>query len=58
MAVDVIKDKTVPGEKTKHSGKTRKQRSWQIAIHYQRPKLKIPLNGIGIEGLVDTGAYM
>lgn len=29
---------------------------WQTTINDQRPKLKIQINGIEIEGLVDTGA--
>ena len=28
---------------------------WQTTINDQRPKLKIQINGIEIEGLVDTG---
>jgi hypothetical protein len=29
---------------------------WQTTINDQRPKLKIQINGIEIEGLVDMGA--
>ena len=29
---------------------------WPTAINDQRPKLKVQINGVEIEGLVDTGA--
>ena len=29
---------------------------WQIVVNDQRPKLMVQMNGVNIEGLVDTGA--
>ena len=55
IALNVIKERTDSVDKTKYSGETRKQVFWQIAISDQRPKLKIQINGIEIEGLVDIG---
>lgn len=47
--------RTVSAGKTKFSGETMKQVFWQTSIHYQRLKLKIWINGIVIDGLLDTG---
>lgn len=52
----MIKDRTASIEKTKNSGETIKQVFWQTSINNQRPKLKILINGIVIEGLLNTGA--
>ena len=42
--------------KTKPSGESIKQIFWQTFINEQRPKLKIQINVIELEGLVDMGA--
>lgn len=42
--------------RTGRFGSTGKRAFWQTVINDERPKLKIKLNGIEIEGLLDSGA--
>lgn len=55
-ALDVVKDRTESGYKTKNSGETKKQIFWQTAINDQRPKQKIQIKSMIIKGLLGTGA--
>lgn len=48
-----MKDRTVSVDK---GSEEIKQVFWQTGTNGQRPKLKIQINGIEIESLVDTGA--
>jgi hypothetical protein len=43
-------------DRTRDFKGTRKQIFWETAINNQRPKLKLQLDRIEIEGLVDPGA--
>lgn len=54
--VDVTGDSATSVDKTKLSGDIRKQVFWQIAIHDQSSKLKVQINEVAIESLVDTEA--
>lgn len=54
-ALDKIKIRRASVDKTKNSGETRKQVFWQTAINDQRSRLKIQINSIETEGLLDTG---
>ena len=51
-----LNNRTAIEERTKNSGETIKQVFWQTSINEQRPKLKIWINNIIIEALIDTGA--
>lgn len=51
-----IKGKAAPVERTGGVGNTGKCVCWQTVVNDQRPKLKLQVNGIEIEDLVDTGA--
>ena len=51
-----LDNRTSIKERTKNSGETIKQLFWQTSINDQRPKLKMQINDIIIEGLVDTDA--
>lgn len=51
-----LDDRKAVEERTKNSGETIKQWFWQISRSEQRSKLKIKINYIVIEGLIDTGA--
>ena len=50
-----MKNRTAIEERTKTSGETIKWLFWQASINEQRPKLKIQINGVVIEDLVETG---
>ena len=50
-----LDNRTAIEERTINSGETIKQVFWQTSINEQRPKLKIRINVIVTEGLVDTG---
>lgn len=50
-----IKGKTAPIERTGALVSARKYMFWQIIVNDQRPKLMAQMNGVEIEGLVDTG---
>lgn len=54
--VDVTGDSAASVEKTKISGDIRKQVFWRIAIRDQSSKLKIQINEVATESLVDTEA--
>ena len=43
-------------DKSKILRGNRKCRFWEIVINGQRPKLRVHINDIGIEGLLETGA--
>lgn len=43
-------------DRTENPGKTKDKVFWQTAIHDQRPKLKVFISNIEVEGIVDTGA--
>lgn len=49
-ALYITKDKTTSVEK--NSGEAKKQAFWEAVINGQRPKLKMQINDIEIEGLV------
>ena len=51
-----VDNRTTIEERTKNSGETIKCFIWQTSINEQRPKLKIQINVIIIERVIDTGA--
>ena len=51
-----IKSKVAPIERTGDLGSPGKCVLWQTVVNDQRPKLMLQMNGIDIEGLVDTRA--
>lgn len=50
-----LDNRTTIEERTKNSGETITRVFWQISINEQRPKLKIYINDVVTEDLVDTG---
>ena len=48
-----LDERSASVDKTKLSGEIRKQVFWQTSIYDQRPKLKIWIHSLVIEGLVD-----
>ena len=53
--LDESKVRTPSVDKIQNSGNNRRQLFNQNAMNYQRPKLKIWVNGIEFKGLVDKG---
>ena len=51
-------NRTVREERTKTSGETIKWIFWQTFINKQRPKIKVWINAIVIEGLVDRDVFV
>lgn len=49
---------TAPVERTEGFGSTGKCVLWQMMVNDQRPKLKLKVNGLEIEGWVDTRAHV
>ena len=54
--ISYIIRKALPTKRTGGFGSTEKRVSWQIAVKDQRPSLKLQVNGIKIEDLMDTRA--
>jgi hypothetical protein len=55
LILPYIKGKATSVERTVTLGSTEKCVFWQTMVNNQRTKLMVQMNGVDIEGLVDTG---